>query len=418
MSTSRTIATLLAGALLAPVALRADDDLVDRVRTLDLDHELDARGQLGGVTVDALGFLYVANFRDAVWRISPEGEVETLSRSQYGSSGNAIDSRGDLLQANFHGHTIDRIRRTGEVSRFVAEGLQGPVGIAVDDEDNLYVCNCQGNYIAKVTPAGEVSRLAEGARFACPNGIAFGADGDLYVTNFNHHDLLRLSPETGEVGVFATVPGGAGNAHLAFSRGFFYVTKILANKIVKVAPTGEVFDLAGAGHAGHEDGPALEASLARPNGIAASPSGDVLYVNTVVGEYQGGRPSAISVRAVELLTLTAYLERALEAEGVDGLAAAYERYRSHPVRGLENTVGEMIAFGYGFLRDVRMAEAIAVFELNAGGNPDSVAAQYQLGEAYRYAGRTHDAIARYRKALELDPGHQQARSRLAQLGAA
>jgi hypothetical protein len=50
-----------------------------------------------------------------VWKISPEGRVETLTRSLYGSSGNAIDSRGDLFQANFQGHTIDRISRTGEV---------------------------------------------------------------------------------------------------------------------------------------------------------------------------------------------------------------------------------------------------------------------------------------------------------------
>ena len=52
------------------VALSADD-LDDRVGTLELSQELDARGQLGGVAVDALGFVYVANFRDAdtaIWR--------------------------------------------------------------------------------------------------------------------------------------------------------------------------------------------------------------------------------------------------------------------------------------------------------------------------------------------------------------
>ena len=44
----------------------ADDRFSDRVGTLELSQELDARGRLGGMTVDALGFLYVANFRDAV----------------------------------------------------------------------------------------------------------------------------------------------------------------------------------------------------------------------------------------------------------------------------------------------------------------------------------------------------------------
>ena len=49
-----------------------DDRLSDRAGTLELSEELDARGRLGGVTVDALGFLY-------------------------GSFGNVIDSRADLF---------------------------------------------------------------------------------------------------------------------------------------------------------------------------------------------------------------------------------------------------------------------------------------------------------------------------------
>jgi len=361
-------AAVIAFLALATLAV-AEDDLSDSVATLELSQELDARGRLGGVTVDALGFLYVANFHDAVWRISPEGEVKTLTRSLYGSSGNAVDSRGDLFQANFQGHTIDRISRNGDVSRFVDEGLRGPVGLAFDAEDNLFVCNCTGNFLSKVTPEGVVETLTESELFACPNGLTFGPDGNLYVTNFNRQDVLRVSADTGVVTRFATVAGGAGNAHIAFSRGFFYITKILTNRLVKVSLDGEVFPLAGSGQAGHDDGPALAASFSQPNGIAVSPQGDVLYVNTVVGEYQKPQPSTMSVRMVELLTLTKHLERALATEGVQGLGAAYERYRTDPVRGKENTVAEMIAFGYSFLSMLRIAEALAVFELNADATP-------------------------------------------------
>ena len=45
------------------------------------------------------------------------------------------------------------------------------------------------------------------------------------------------------------------------------------------------------------------------------------------------------------------------------------------------------------------------------------AAQYHLGEAYRYAGRSEDAISQYRRALELDSEHSQAAAKLTQLGA-
>ena len=413
----RSAAAVLAAALLA--ALPAPGHAAgyqDRVTTLELSEELDARGALGGVTVDALGFLYVANFRDAVWRISPEGRVETLARSFYGSSGNAVDSRGDLYQANFNGNTIDRVDRAGRVTRFVERGLAGPVGIAIDGDDNLYVCNCSGNYLARVTPDGAVAELARDERFACPNGIAFGPDERLYVTNYNHHDILRVS-KAGEVDVFATAPGGAGNAHIAFSTGFFYVTKIIANRVVKISAEGEVFPLAGTGQPGADDGPADAATFYRPNGIAVSPAGDRIYLNTVVGEHAQPKPSRIAVRVIELLTLTEVLEAALEADGVDGLEAAYLDYRADPVRGRENTVGEMVALGYRLLSSGRIPEATTVFGLNAEANPETPAAHYHRGEAFRYIGQTDAAVASYRRVLALDPTHALASSRLAQLDA-
>ena len=406
--------TSAAGPRLVAQPAGEPSEFMDSVGTLELSAELDSRGNLGGVTADRLGFIYVANFRDAVWRISPEGEVETLTRGLYGSSGNAVGPRGDLYQANFFGNTITRITREGEVSRFAAEGLQGPVGIAIDPEGTLFVCNCSGNYIARVSADGSVSRLVEGDLFACPNGIVFGPDEHLYVTNFNNQDIIRVSTD-GEASKFTVVPGGAGNAHLTFAKGFFYVTKIILNQLVKVSLDGEVFPLAGTGQEGHDDGPADRASFAHPNGITASPAGDVLYLNTIDGEYNGAKPARLTVRTVELTTLTDVLEAALEEGGIEAMTAAYERYSNDPVRGRENTLGEMVTFGYRHLSGGQIAEALAIFRLNADAHPEAPAAQYQLGEALRYTGQTDAAVAQYRRTLELDPEHSLARSRLAQL---
>ncbi len=401
----------------APNPAAAEDakaEFVDQVGTLELDSELDARGNLGGVTIDRLGFLYVANFRDAVWRISPEGEVTELTRSLYGASGNAVDRRGDLYQANFFADNIVRIARTGEVSVFVTDGLEGPVGLAFDSAGMLYVCNCRGNKLSRVTPDGKVEPFAESDLFACPNGIVAGADGHLYVTNFNNLDILRVSTE-GEVERFVTVPGGAGNAHIAAAKGFLYVTKIIANRVVKISSEGEITPLAGTGQPGHEDGPAPEATFFRPNGIAASPQGDRLYFNSMIGEYSQPLSSLVTVRTIDLVTLTSVLDEAMESGDLDAAAAAYQRYRADPVRGKENTAGEMIAYGYRFLSARQVPEALRFFGLNAESYPDSPAAQFHLGEAYRYIGRTGEAVAQYRKVLALDAEHANAASRLAQL---
>ena len=400
--------------MLARPAAGSEGEFVDRVGTLELDRELDARGNLGGMTSDRLGFLYVANFRDAVWRISPEGGVTELTRSLYGASGNAVDRHGDLYQANFFANTITRIARTGEVSRFVSAGLNGPVGLAFDAAGTLYVCNCSGNTLSRVSPEGQVEPFAESDLFACPNGIVAGADGRLYVTNFNNLDVLRVSAE-GEVERFVTVPGGAGNAHIATAKGFFYVTKIIANRVVKIAADGTITPLAGTGEPGHDDGPAPAASFFRPNGIAVSPLGDRLYLNTMVGEYNRPAASRLTVRTIDLVTLTGVLDQAMASGGLDAAAAAYARYRADPVRGRERTVGEMIAYGYRYLSARQVPEALRFFGLNAESWPDDPAAQFHLGEAYRYIGRSEEAVAQYRRVLALDPEHANAASRLAQL---
>ncbi len=397
----------------------AEDDgsaFADQVGTLELSQKLDARGNLGGVTIDQLGFLYVANFRDAVWRISPDGEVKELSRSLYGSSGNAIDSRGDLWQSNFNGHTITRITRAGDESIAVDEGLAGPVGLAFAADGSLYVCNCNSNTLSRVAQDGSVSTFAQSELFSCPNGVTFGDDGNLYVTNFNSLDLLRVTPD-GEVSKFVTVPGGAGNAHIAFAKGFFYVTKIITNRVVKISADGEVVPLAGTGQPGHADGDAPQASFAHPNGIAISPQGDRLYVNTMIGDYTQPKPSQLTVRTIDLVTLTRVLDEAMADGGLEAAGNAYAEYKADPLRGKENTVGEMITYSYRYLSSMQIPEALQFFAMNADSNPESVAAQYQLGEAYRYTGQADKAVEQYRKALALDADHQLSQSRLAQLGA-
>ena len=181
---------------------------------------------------------------------------------------------------------------------------------------------------------------------------------------------------------------------------------------------GEVFPLAGvAGQVGHQDGAGPEATLAHPNGITVSPSGNTLYVNTLDGVYNGGEPANVTVRTVELMTLTKALDAAQAEGGAEGIEAAYRSYSEDPIRGKENTVGEMIAYGYRHLREQKFAEALKVFQLNAEAHLENAAAQYQFGEANRYLGQTDAAIAQYRKTLELDPEHANAAARLAQLGA-
>ena len=383
----------------------------DSLFTIATSEPLVSWGNLGGVTVDRLGFIYVANFSDRVWRITPEGEVTTLTKSLYGASGNAVDSRGRLLQSNYYAHTVSRIERDGRTETLIADGLSGPVGIAVDPEDNFYVTNCNANSIAYVTRDGEVSTYAEGSMFACPNSIVLRPDGNLYVANFNNPNIVRID-STGSTDVFATA-GTTGNAHLSFARGYFYVTKIIPNALVRIAADGEVEIVVGGGPPGnHADGPASAAGMSRPNGITVSPSGQDLYINTLSGEWQSGKRSEILLRRVKLLTLSEILSHAAEEGGVEGLEAAYEAYKSSDAGAREETSPEATRLGYSFLSQIQLDLAVRLFELNAESYPEDAAAQYNLGEAYRYSRQPEKARSAYERVLALDPTHQAARSRL------
>jgi DNA-binding beta-propeller fold protein YncE len=135
---------------------------------------------VGGVTVDLVGNVYVADFGDIVWKITPDGERHVFASGLYGASGNAIDSGGNLLQSNYYGDSVTRIDRHGQAKPFVTGGLSGPVGIVVNKQTgDLYVANCRGNSISKVAPDGTVSSFAQSELFKCPNGLSFDRDGEI-----------------------------------------------------------------------------------------------------------------------------------------------------------------------------------------------------------------------------------------------
>ena len=206
---------VLAGALLVSQSMVLSGQGVNRgVRVRSVADTL--FGGVGGVAVDRLGIIYVADFGEKVFKVTPDGSVSVFATGLYGTSGNAIDSRGNLLQSSFSGNYISKIDRLGNGVVF-AEGFNGPVGIAVDAEDNLTVCNCSNNTLSRVTSDGMVSEFAASSLLNCPNGITLASDGNYYVVNFSDTRMLKVTPE-GVVSEFATLPGG-GNGHVTFTRG-------------------------------------------------------------------------------------------------------------------------------------------------------------------------------------------------------
>jgi sugar lactone lactonase YvrE len=374
-------------------------------------------GGVGGVAVDRLGDIYVADFGETVWKIKPDGRVIRFAKGLYGASGNAVDAHGNLYQSNFSGHYISRIDRFGNHEIAFEDGLAGPVGIAIDPDGNLFVCNCQGNTISKAAVDGTVSLFADGDLFNCPNGITFDPDGNLYVVNYSDEKMLKITPDA-TVTHFASLPGG-GNGHVTFARGNLYATSFQGHRIYRVSLAGEVELIAGTGARGEVDGPGTEAQFSWPNGIAAGPTGDRLYVNDFINRFPPtiDRPPVrlSSVRMVKLPSLADMMAQALREEGIETMVAVYREYKANPATAGVYSEVEMNVLGYGLMGAGQMDAAIEVFRLNVEAYPNSFNVYDSLGEAYRKAGRREQAITFYEKSLALNPSNENGRKALEEL---
>ena len=105
----------------------------------------------------------------------------------------------------------------------------------------------------------------------------FDENENLYIGNFNDGKVLKRSPN-GSVTAIGDIPGWMG--FLTYANGYVYATAYQGNRIYRIKSDGtEQVVFAGTGNAGTTDGDLLSASFNAPNGIAASATGDTLFVS-------------------------------------------------------------------------------------------------------------------------------------------
>lgn len=191
----------------------------------------------GGITSDASGNLYVADYDNhTIRKISSTGVVTTFAGSA-GSSGStdgtgstarfnhprsvAVDAAGYVYVADSGNHAIRKISSGGVVqtlagssgSSGTADGtgttarFNGPTGITVDAAGTVYVSDSNNNTIRKITPAGVVTTIGgtagtvgnrdgigTAARFDRPAGLTVDAAGILYIADSRNHTIRKGIP--------------------------------------------------------------------------------------------------------------------------------------------------------------------------------------------------------------------------------
>ena len=94
----------------------------------------------------------------------------------------------------------------------------------------------------------------------------------------------------------------------------------------------------------------------------------------------------------------------------------YRDFRSDPATAAVDTEEGIEIVGYQCLKTEAVPAGVLLLEANLGDHPNSAAAHFGLGRAYRAAGREADAVTQFRRALEVDPGFTRARDALAGTG--
>ncbi|MDE0101013.1 MAG: hypothetical protein OXN89_01410 [Bryobacterales bacterium] len=293
-----------------------------------------------GLALDVAGNLYVADgYSHAVRRIDHMGTITTVAGTgERGYSGDggpatqahlaspwglALDVAGNLYVADESNHAVRRIDHTGTITTVAGTGsdgysgdggpateaqLTGPASVALDASGNLYVADRGNRRVRMVDSRGLIHTvagtgrwkdadgvenvLASAFKLLNPIGVALSASGGFYFTDdyrvwqVNAAGSVLAVAGTGERG-YSGDGGPATEGQLGWLRGLaldasgnLYVADRSNHAVRRIdAIEGTITTVAGTGErgSGGDGGPATQAQLAGPEGLALDAAGN-LYV--------------------------------------------------------------------------------------------------------------------------------------------
>ena len=303
--------------------------------------------QPSGVALDGAGNLYIADtWHHRIRKVDAAGVITTVAgdgtQGYFGDGGPAVaarlyqpygmapDGAGNLYIADRGNHRIRKVDAAGMISTVAGGGLGGdggaavaaqlnrPTDVALDAAGNLYIADAGNRRIRKVDAAGVITTVAGDGRrgsdgdggpaveaqLSSPYGVALDAAGNLYFSDsgyrpsdVSHRPRIR---KVDAAGVITTVAGdgtagfsgdggAAAAARLSFpygvaldAAGNLYIADRGNSRIRMVDTAGVITTVAGDGTRGFggDGGPAVEARLFSPYGVALDAAGNLYIADT------------------------------------------------------------------------------------------------------------------------------------------
>jgi sugar lactone lactonase YvrE len=247
----------------------------------------------------------------------------------FGPAGVAVDSAGNVFIADSGNNRVRKITPSLVISTVAGNGVMGslgdggpaisaelnnPLGVAIDSSGNLYIVDAGNNRIRKVNPAGVITAVAGNgtvsfsgdgipavnASLNFPNSVAIDSAGNLFIADTNHHRIRKVDTN----GVIQTVAGNgtqgfggdggpALNAQLNSPAGVavdgagnLFIADTDNNRVRQVTPGGTISTVAGTGSSGFtgDGGPAAAAELFVPIDVKVDAAGNLL-----IADYENNR---------------------------------------------------------------------------------------------------------------------------------
>jgi trimeric autotransporter adhesin len=212
----------------------------------------------------------------------------------------ALDTRGNLYVSELEGARVVMVPPDGRLRVVAGTGRDGyagdgrratkaslsqPSGLAVATDGTLVIADSGNDVLRKVDRSGRITTFLKSPKLSDPIGLAFLGD-DLYVADAGDVSVLRVQPS----GTFDAVVKGVHAAYLAFDKagnldlsdfGKNLVTQI-AGEDIHANRKGVAATVAGTGSAGFggDGGPAPEAQLNTPLGLAIDSHGNVYVADS------------------------------------------------------------------------------------------------------------------------------------------
>ncbi|MDX2041393.1 MAG: hypothetical protein SF097_09090 [Acidobacteriota bacterium] len=285
-------------------------------------------------------------------------------------SGVAVDVAGNVFVADTQNHRIRKIAPNGVITTVAGSGAVGfagdggpattaalnePNDVVVDAVGNLYFSDTLNNRVRRVNSAGVITTVAgsglnpftnelppmdgdggpaTAARLNQPFGLALDAAGNLFIADAAAARIRRVAANSGIITTVAGngLVGSAGNggpaieARLLFPTGVavdrtgnIYIADINAHQVRRVAAdTGIITTIAGTGAAGFngDNIPANTAQLRQPAQLALDAAGDLYIV-----EFAGQRIRKLTQSTGLITTVAGTGTAGLSGDGSDPTGA-------------------------------------------------------------------------------------------------